>query len=373
MNGIILPGPARNPEASQSGQPAAHKARATVPRAWAFLAALRGAYAGRRKSALLVMPGPFATLLALLLALTPGAGLAAVTQVGPVVLSVADLDRELPFFTRTLTFTLEDVGTADGPELARLTGLPGARARTARLRLGGEQLVLMEFLEPRGRPIPADSRSLDHWFQHAALVVSDLDRAYAHLRAHRVGHVSTGPQTLPAWNPDTGGIRAFYFRDPEDHVLEVIWFPPGKGDPRWQRPTTNLFLGIDHTAIVVADTERSLAFYRDSLGLRVAGEAENWGVEQEHLNQVFGARLRITALRAPQGPGVELLEYLAPPGGRPRQADARANDLLAWRTVMVADGAADDPAPRLVPDPDGHLIELHRAMSGSPVVGAAVP
>jgi catechol 2,3-dioxygenase-like lactoylglutathione lyase family enzyme len=136
-----------------------------------------------------------------------------------------------------------------------------------------------------------------------------------------------------------------------------IWFPPGKGDPKWQRAAgilpagktgfagkdagNALFLGIDHTAIVVNDTDKSLAFYRDALGMKVAGGAENYGVEQEHLNQVFGARLRITALKAERGPGIELLEYITPPGGRPLPADANANDLVFWHTRLVAEGLDD--------------------------------
>ena len=95
-----------------------------------------------------------------------------------------------------------------------------------------------------------------------------------------------------------------------------------------------LFLGIDHTAIVVADTEASLAFYRDLLGLRVAGESVNYGPEQEHLNNVFGARLRITGLRAPRGPGIEFLEYLAPRNGRPATG-IQANDLAHWETTLA--------------------------------------
>jgi hypothetical protein len=69
--------------------------------------------------------------------------------------------------------------------------------------------------------------------------------------------------------------------------------------------------------------------------MAVAGESENYEVEQEHLNNVFGARLRITALRAPVGPGVELLEYLAPGDGRDAPADLRANDIAHWQTTMV--------------------------------------
>jgi catechol 2,3-dioxygenase-like lactoylglutathione lyase family enzyme len=97
-----------------------------------------------------------------------------------------------------------------------------------------------------------------------------------------------------------------------------------------------LFLGIDHTAIVVDDTEASLQLYRDAFGLKVVGESENYDVEQEHLNNVFGARLRITALRAERGPGIELLEYLAPRDGRAAPVDLRANDLSHWQTTLSA-------------------------------------
>lgn len=68
-----------------------------------------------------------------------------------------------------------------------------------------------------------------------------------------------------------------------------LQFPEGKGDAKWQRKD-RLFLGIDHTAIVVSNTEASLKFYRDVLGLHIAGTSENYGTEQEHLNNVFGAR-----------------------------------------------------------------------------------
>jgi catechol 2,3-dioxygenase-like lactoylglutathione lyase family enzyme len=307
-----------------------------------------------------------------------GAGIAAV---GPIALTVSDADREAAFLHDVLDFEkLSDVEQA-GDAVERLSGVFGARLRVVTLQLGTERVELHEYLAPRGRAFPEDSRGNDHWFQHAAIVVSDMAKAYAKLRAHDVAHASTGPQRLPDWNPNAGGIEAFYFRDPDGHFLELISFPKGKGDPRWQQANGKLFLGIDHTAIVVADTEASLAFYRDALGLRVAGASENWGSEQEHLNNVFGARLRITALRAPAGPGVELLEYLAPRDGRPRPAGARANDLLHWETALVADdvGAAaralsaqpvrlpDDArgfrAGFLIPDPDGHVL---RVQGGAP-------
>src|SRR5437762_4842351 len=70
--------------------------------------------------------------------------------------------------------------------------------------------------------------------------------------------------------------------------------------------------------------------------MRVAGESENYGTEQEHLNNVFGARLRITALRAAAGPGIEFLEYLTPRDGRPIPADEHANDVVYRETILIA-------------------------------------
>ena len=299
-----------------------------------------------------------------------------IRAVDAVGMTVADMDRSVDFYTRLLGFTsVSDVEVA-GEAYERLRDVFPVRMRVVRLRLGREYLELTEYLAPKGRPAPVDARSNDRWFQHVAIVVSDIDRAYRSLHDERVTHVSPEPQRLPDWNPDAGGIRAFYFRDPDGHPLELIWFPPGKGDPRWQQPTDRLFLGIDHTAIAVGDTRRSLAFYRDRLGFRVAGASENSGPEQERLNAVRGARLRITRLRAADGPGIEFLEYLAPRTGRPFPADEHANDLVHWQTRLVArDDAAlarvGSDRPVTIPghelgfargttvrDPDGHSLEV---------------
>jgi catechol 2,3-dioxygenase-like lactoylglutathione lyase family enzyme len=322
--------------------------------------------------------------LALLCAATASAQQPLVTAVDAIGITVSDADRAVEFYSKVLTFEKVSDTEVWGTDYERLQGLFGLRMRVVRMRLGEEFIELTEYLTPQGRPIPVDSRSNDRWFQHIAIIVSDMDRAYAHLREHKARHASTGPQTLPETIPAAAGIRAFYFKDPDGHALEILQFPAGKGDPKRHRKGDRLFLGIDHTAMVVSDTDASLAFYRDVLGLRVAGESENFGTEQEHLNNVFGARLRITALRAATGPGIEFLEYLAPTDGRPYPADAKASDLIHWQTQLVtsrADDAArrtrEARAPFISPgtvalpdtrlgfrkgvhlrDPDGHAIRL---------------
>jgi catechol 2,3-dioxygenase-like lactoylglutathione lyase family enzyme len=307
-----------------------------------------------------------------------------VEAVEVVGMTVADMERSVRFYSSVLSFEkISDVEVV-GSAYEQLQGVFGLRMRVVRMRLGEEFIELTEFPAPRGRPMPVDSRSHDRWFQHMALIVSDMDRAYQWLRQHKVEHASSGPQRLPDWNPTAGGIRAFYFKDPDGHHLEVLQFPPGKGDPKWHANRDRLFLGIDHTAIVVGDTEASLKFYQDILGLKVVGESENYGTEQEHLNNVFGARLRITTLRAAQGPGIEFLEYLTPRDGRPMPIDARANDLTHWQTTLVTrdltrvaqrlwagkfalvspgivtlvEGHLGFTAGLLVRDPDGHAMQV---------------
>ena len=92
---------------------------------------------------------------------------------------------------------------------------------------------------------------------------------------------------------------------------------------------------------MVRDTAPELGFFEGMLGLEVHGHSENYGPEQEHLNNVFGARLLITSLGAAAGPAVEFLDYLAPATGRPTPLDTQANDLWYWHvTMMTPDIAA---------------------------------
>jgi catechol 2,3-dioxygenase-like lactoylglutathione lyase family enzyme len=217
------------------------------------------------------------------------------------------------------------------------------------LRLGTEEVALTCPAMP-GAPYPADSRSDDLWFQHLAIVVADMDAAYARLSRHGNWRLISegGPQQLP---PGNGSVRAFKFRDPDGHPLELIWFPAGQGRAVWHdRRSLTPFLGIDHSAIAVAETGRSVAFYQ-GLGFAVSGCSLNHGPAQDKLDAVPNARVTVTGLRASDsGMGLELLAY--DPLGRPTTgaADDIASD---WVTLAGPDGTMRDP--------DGHrLVSLTR-------------
>ena len=295
-------------------------------------------------------------------------------------MTVSDMDRSVAFYSEVLTFAKVKEVDRSGPEFDVLYRSNGVHVRAVDLMLGNETIELLQFAGQPGAPVPADFHSNDLSFQHVAIIVSDMDKAYEVLRRNRVNHISSYPQTLPSWNAKAAGIKAFYFSDPDGHPLEVLQFPRGKGDPKWQQSRGKLFLGIDHTAIAVSNTETSLAFYQKLLGMRVAGESDNYGYEQEHLNNVFGAHLRITAMRSPSGIGIEFLEYLAPRDGKPAPPIAGAADIAHHETAIEVDdlqslhavlSSGQESGIVIIPgllfgkrmsesvkDPDGHVLLL---------------
>jgi catechol 2,3-dioxygenase-like lactoylglutathione lyase family enzyme len=309
-----------------------------------------------------------------------------IERVAMIGFTVGDMDRSVAFYSDVLGFEKVADFRVDGPPYDQLEGVFGANMRIVHLKLGEQVIELTQYVSPPdGRPIPVPSRSNDLWFEHMAIVVSDMAKAYQVLQRHQVRQISPEPQTIPPSNVPAAGIKAIKFRDPDDHDLELLWFPPGKGAPRWHQAGGRLFLGIDHTALTVSDTGASLAFYRDLLGMKVVGRSLNTGPTQAYLDNVFGARVRVTAVSPPdEPPHVEFLEYETPPGGRPMPLDTGANDLWHWQTSLVVGDVADAadalraagvrfvspdviavPDPGLgfskaitVLDPDGHAMRL---------------
>ena len=251
-----------------------------------------------------------------------------------IALNVSDLRRASQFYGDALGFVALP---PDGP--------------TQLLRLGAQQI---ELTESAGAPYPPDSTAADLWFQHFAIVVTDIAAAYARLQHHGATSISQGgPIRLPA---ASGGVTAYKFRDPDGHPLELIAFPDG-----------TVSEGIDHSALSVADADRSIAFYVGLLGLAPGPRQRNTGPEQDRLDGLPGVSVDVVALlpTGTQTPHVELLGYRSPHG---RPSPVAAHDIAATRLVFEADDRpallrrlADAGCPvagATLRDPDGHLVVL---------------
>ncbi|MFH7024111.1 MAG: VOC family protein [Heteroscytonema crispum UTEX LB 1556] len=308
-----------------------------------------------------------------------------VQRIRAIGLTVTSCDRSWKFYTQALLFELVSDITVEGQDYIDLEGVTGAKIRIVTLRLGDELIELMEYLNIQGKRIPRDSQSNDLWFQHLAIVVSDMDRAYAQVCSFPIQPISVAPQTIPPGKEASAGVRAFKFKDPDGHDLELIWFPPDKGQDKWHQNTNRLFLGIDHSAIAVSNTEQSLHFYRDLLGMQIDNRSLNWRATQARMDNLPGAAVQITGLRPAQGGvGIELLDYLVPPKGRPIPSDWKSCDIATVQVqiivsdieqivdklrqhkvqlvspgiVQFADSSQLYKQGCLVKDPDGHTILL---------------
>lgn len=301
-----------------------------------------------------------------------------VTQLVHVEITVANLDRAISFFRDGLGVEAGPVQSSRDARWNTLLGLDAeTQMRTAEIRFEQESLMLAAF-DPAGTPYPKPRASNDPWFQHVALVAGDIQGVWARLEQSKPETVTAGePVLLP---PNTGSVTAFKFRDAEGHPLELISFPDGVGDPRWQKGGGGI-RGFDHTAIVVTDLDRSLAFYTELLGMRIGGRSLNQGPEQDRLDDLAGCLVDVVALQ-PQDqptPHVELLHYRNPPSRAPLPPP-QANDAASIRQVHRVDGLealvsrltsagtgfvsnglvglVDGGNGAAVRDPDGHMVVL---------------
>jgi len=298
-----------------------------------------------------------------------------VSRIDRMSVSVANLTVAQRFYAEALGFRTVGLETREGEAFAALTGVDDARANAAMMQLGDQTLELVQFTKP-GRPYPEPRAANDPWFQHFAIAVSDMDRSFAGLGGLCAQPISWGgPQRLP---PSTGDVTAYKFRDPDGHPLELSHAPKSHwaGAASSTKPST---LGIDHSALAVADLDASIHFYTQALGLRLGPPSVNQGPEQARLDGLDDPVVDIATLTTAEGgPHLELLSYRRPKS-RATPLKTNVNDIAATRlailtnaldlvlkramrtgATMVSRGVVDTPTARRVwlRDPDGHFLEL---------------
>lgn len=150
----------------------------------------------------------------------------------------------------------------------------------------------------------------------------------------------------------------------------------------------NRIIGAHHTSFTVADIERSLAFFRDLLGLEVVARRD---IGDEYFGRIVGlpgCTVKAAMLKLPGGHCVELFEYVEPRGQSvaPRPCDPGSShlalvvqDLPALYARLHAQGiqfvsppVTIDAGPNrgavaaYVRDPNGILLELFQPAPKDP-------
>jgi catechol 2,3-dioxygenase-like lactoylglutathione lyase family enzyme len=140
--------------------------------------------------------------------------------------------------------------------------------------------------------------------------------------------------------------------------------------------------GMHHTSRTVSEMERSLAFYRDLLRMRVVLDTEMSGEMLEREVAMAGAHLRFVLLDSGGDTFLELLQYYSPPGealpesAKPADVGAHhvallVDDIVSAHKTLVDHGVEFTDAPQEVDagffrghwtaycyDPDRLIVEL---------------
>jgi catechol 2,3-dioxygenase-like lactoylglutathione lyase family enzyme len=235
-----------------------------------------------------------------------------------------------------------------GSVFEELMGVRGGADRIT-LALGDQIIELLQFDQP-GAPYPEAATASDLCFQHFAIVVPDMARAWQRLCALKAWSAITtgGPQKLPV---ASGGVTAFKFRDPEGHPLEFLMFPQGRSPAKWQNHKENgLCLGIDHSAISISNADAALRFY-GSLGLTKTICTQNKGLSQDALDGLTKVDVEVMTLEASVStPHLELLAYRNGPKHLPKPV--QAHDIACTRLIFESAQAQS----QTLTDPDGHRM-----------------
>ena len=171
-----------------------------------------------------------------------------------------------------------------------LTGQPEVRFVMTRIPGSAMQVELEEFRHVdrvHARPKPQDPGAVT-----LILLVRDINAAFTPLKQAGVNVVTTGgaPIALDA----EGGTRGVLFTDPDGHYIELLQADPL---PATNAPPDSNLIGAK-LRLTVADTDKTLAFYRDALKMPVAVGAFSEDPLAE-LMGIKGAQVRVTNAKIP--------------------------------------------------------------------------
>jgi lactoylglutathione lyase len=217
---------------------------------------------------------------------------------------VANMDRSVAFYRDGLGLELsQPLRPFDANEaIMRLGNIMGAQTRYTALRVPGSGMAveLIEYKNIDRRP--AAPRFQDPGATTLTLGIRDLDETVAKLKkaGGRVITVSGAPAEIG------GRSRIVFMQDPDGFVIELT---QPIGSPRSSETLSNVVgAGFELT---IADTDKTVAFYRDLLGLQpTVGEAFNGDKVMADTAGTPGAQFRQSRVQVPGSPDViRLIEF----------------------------------------------------------------
>jgi lactoylglutathione lyase len=287
---------------------------------------------------------------------------------------VASLDRSLAFYRDGLGLEVTGPAAVFRPDevIMKLANVPGAQTRYTWLKIPGSPMAveLIEYKDIDRKPVLP--RFQDPGATTLSVRVRELDGTIARLKTlgGRVITVAGVPAEIG------GRSRIVFMQDPDGFVIELsqALAPPA---PTPETPGNVLGASFELT---IADTDKTIAFYRDLLGLQpTVGAAFNGDKVMADTAGTPGAQFRQSRVQVPgtsdvirliefrsidrkplgarlQDPGMAMLQVIV------RDVDALVATLKAGgASIVTVGGAPLDFGPlriAVVRDPNNLFLEL---------------
>ena len=138
-------------------------------------------------------------------------------------LIVSDKEKTKAFYNGILGLEIALETEIDDAEFSRGVGLPGTKVLATFFKLPDSNSLIetFQYVNPKGRAVPADAKANDGGWQHLCFAVKDIDKAKAELEAKGVKFLST-PVTFSPLHPHFAGVKFCYFLGPDREVIEIL-------------------------------------------------------------------------------------------------------------------------------------------------------
>lgn len=295
---------------------------------------------------------------------------------------VRDTEASLALYRDVLGMDVADTRELAGPVIGKMLGLGDCRIRVTYLSAEGSEIARIGLFEVAGGGVPdlpQPSPASIHRGQ-VALVMDSPHIPDIHRRLKAKGYrFVCEPATIRG---SKGGLfHEFLFLDPDGVVVDLIRFEPEPGQvltdiaarTGGDRPEgTNRVSPLLRASVMVRDMARSVAFYRDALGIPVVDTRRITGPDVGKVLGVGDCEVDVTYLSADRG-GIGVLGLFQIRGGRvpelPRPATDRIHrgqlalvfntgDMAGTHARLQAQGAAFLCPPSGFPTPRGTFTEM---------------
>lgn len=269
---------------------------------------------------------------------------------------VSDLDKAIEFYGGLLGLTVPPAQSpgprpfSTDPAIKNMFGIPSAQLRWVVARVPGPNLGV-EMVEAKDIDRkPVNPRPQDPGGMTLVLIVRDIDKAFAPLKAASVPVVTPGgaPMTFGANN-----ARGVIVRDPDGHFVELLQPSPL---PETSAPADSNIIDA-RVRITVADTDKAMQLYRDRFQFQP--QLGTFGtIPLVDLMGLKGSQVRLTTAQVPGS--VLKMEFVEIKGAERSPVRPRIQDPGATRLQIR------------VKDLDGTIGQL-KATGSSVVSAGGVP